>query len=220
MCFSASASIGATVLLTGAGCLALKRSYAQDKKYIPIACIPLFFAVQQLFEAIVWLSLPDLPRLSFAGLGFLFFSHFFWLLWIPLACFYLEPPSTRKLLFLTLTFAGLIFGLSLYLPIALGSNSMTIEVLNHSIVYDVKLVYDEWLARKWVWLLYILIIATPLLFSSIPKLQIFGWLVLGAAALERLLFGYALISIWCYFSAIASLYLIVVFLKPVKSQRL
>lgn len=220
MCFSASASIGATVLLAGAGCLALKRSYSQDKKYIPIACIPLFFAVQQLFEAIVWLSLPDLPRLNFAALGFLFFSHFFWLLWIPLVCFYLEPPSARKLLFLALTITGLIFGLSLYLPIALGSSSMAVEVLNHAIVYNVKLLYDEWIARKWVWLLYILIIATPLLFSSIPKLRMFGWLVLGAAALERLLFGYALISIWCYFSAIASLYLVFVIFKPLKSRRL
>ena len=57
----------------------------------------------------------------------------------------------------------------------------------------------------------------PLILSENRKLRGFGWLILGALFLAKLIFYYAFISVWCFFAAIISTYVILELL-PQKSQ--
>ena len=63
MCFSANASFGAGVVLTIIGVAAIKK--VQHPSQILFASIPLLFAVQQISEGILWITLLRLLKLSF-----------------------------------------------------------------------------------------------------------------------------------------------------------
>ena len=54
MCFSATASFSAGVVLLGLGTLTLKS--ARGRRELPLAAIPLLFAIQQLTEGVIWLT--------------------------------------------------------------------------------------------------------------------------------------------------------------------
>ena len=54
MCFSATASFGASTILMGAGIVTLKM--VKDPKQIMFASIPILFSIQQFTEGFVWLT--------------------------------------------------------------------------------------------------------------------------------------------------------------------
>ena len=54
MCFSATASFTAGVLLLGAGALTVRS--ARSPRELPLAAIPRLFSIQQLIEGVVWLT--------------------------------------------------------------------------------------------------------------------------------------------------------------------
>ena len=84
MCFSASASFGAGVVLSVIGVASIKK--AKSPTQIIFASIPLIFAVQQITEGFLWLSLT---HSNFASLKqvttyiFLFFAQIVWPIWVP-----------------------------------------------------------------------------------------------------------------------------------------
>ena len=114
MCFSATASFSSGVVLLGVGTLTLKA--AQSQRELPVAAIPLLFAIQQLTEGLIWLTLSsDAPLLNagttlyllattvsplfsthrmlkvFGGLGLISFAaaYFFYARWfISVWCFF------------------------------------------------------------------------------------------------------------------------------------
>ncbi len=55
MCFSPEASFTASAVITTVGIISLKKSQNTESKIM--ACIPLFFGLQQFAEGVVWLSL-------------------------------------------------------------------------------------------------------------------------------------------------------------------
>ena len=54
MCFSATASFSAGAVLLGIGALTVKSSHR--RREMPLAAIPLLFAIQQLTEGVIWLT--------------------------------------------------------------------------------------------------------------------------------------------------------------------
>ena len=94
MCFSATASFSAGVVLTVIGIATLKK--VQHPSQIMFASIPLIFAVQQITEGVLWLALPSTAypaiQVSFTYI-FLFFAQVVWLLWVPLAILLLEKKG-------------------------------------------------------------------------------------------------------------------------------
>jgi hypothetical protein len=56
--------------------------------------------------------------------------------------------------------------------------------------------------------LYSGIVLVPLLFSSYRQLRIFGGLVGLSMVLAMAVYDYAFISVWCFFAAVLSLYLV------------
>ena len=112
MCFSATASFSAGVVLTVIGVATIKK--VQHPSQILFASIPLLFAIQQIAEGILWLTLPNpayLPtQVSFTYI-FLFFAQVVWPLWVPMAILLLEKEDLRKRVQRYLVAAGMLVGI-------------------------------------------------------------------------------------------------------------
>ena len=219
MCFSATASFGAAAVLIPAGVYCLKQSHKLKQPYWLIALLPLVFGLQQVFEGFVWLDLASLspdPRLP--ALGFMFFSHFFWLLWVPLACFAVETNPLRRRLFMGVTALGTIHGLLMYVPLWIHPDWLSVEINQHSISYKATLLYDEYIPRILSRVLYALIVLIPLLLSSQFYVRLFGVIIFFSVAFATIFYGYAFISVWCFFAALLSLYILYMISQLKKAQ--
>lgn len=176
-----------------------------------LGLVPVFFGIQQGFEGRVWQEL-DASRAGAAvpfALGFHFFSHFLWLWWFPLCSYLLEPTKIRKRHFLGLTIFGAVSGGIVYFTILLHPDWMTVEVRNQSIVYDISSPYSGFASIPFPASgLYALIVLVPLIFSRNQYLRIFGVMIALSMVLASVSYGYAFVSVWCFFAAVLSLYLV------------
>ena len=212
MCFSASASFATAAVLVPVGVFAVTFALHNDKRYWALASFPLLFGAQQGIEGYFWLAsvAEDAAGLRVSALGFLFFAYLFWLFFVPFAADRVEVQAQRKRLFRGFAFIGLMFGLSLYLPLLLYPDWLAVSIFRHSILYEPILIYDGIISRTTVRVVYAVIVSVPLLLSSVPSVRRFGVLVLVSVILSAVFFAYAFVSIWCFFAALLSLYVIVV----------
>ena len=81
MCFSASVSYSAAVVLVTTGVYAIHQARRLHPPYWMWALVPILFGLQQAFEGGVWQELDagDAGAAVPFALGFHFFSHFLWL---------------------------------------------------------------------------------------------------------------------------------------------
>src|SRR3989304_7687153 len=108
MCFSTQASFTVAAGLAILG--SVSYSQARTKKLQLLALAPLFFAIQQVCEGIVWITLNNNDTASslhhIGAYGFLFFAYIFWPLSIPIGLGIIEPNNTRKFLLRVSKFFG------------------------------------------------------------------------------------------------------------------
>jgi hypothetical protein len=219
MCFSATVSYSAGALLVPAGLYCVKQARALSRPYWVVSMIPLFFGIQQIFEGRLWqlLEASDAGGTRLAALGFMFFSHLLWLFWIPLSGYLHEDNAQRKKLFLGTMFGGVAVGLSMYLPLLLFSDWLSVYILQHSIVYQATLIYDDYLPRIVVRGIYAVVVIVPLLLSSNRFLRMFGIIIAISVAFSVFVYGYAFISVWCFFAAMLSLYILYMIIQVRRS---
>ena len=74
MCFSAEVSFTAAAILLPAGAAAVLRAYQTDRRYVPIAALPLLFGVQQALEGAVWTSAGNQHLVEQFSFAYMFFS--------------------------------------------------------------------------------------------------------------------------------------------------
>jgi hypothetical protein len=220
MCFSASISYGTAAVLAGTGVYAVQQARQLPRPYLLWALIPVLFGIQQAFEGAVWQALAagNVPAFDGAGarpsavplaLGFHFFSHFLWPWWIPLCSYLVEPGGLRKRVFAGCTLFGACAGTLVYASMLLHPEWMSVAARVHSIDYQLSF---PW--RSAIHLpvtpaaLYALTILVPLLCSSHRPIVIFGGLLAGSMLLASQAYGYAYVSVWCFFAAALSLYLV------------
>lgn len=93
MCFSATASFSAGVVLVGLGAFTL-RAVLHPRELL-LASIPLLFGIQQLIEGAVWLTFRYEAPLVNSVMTYLFspFSHVLWPVYVPLAVLLIEPSG-------------------------------------------------------------------------------------------------------------------------------
>jgi len=217
MCFSATVSYSAAVVLVTAGLYAVRQAGRLQLPYWMWALVPVLFGFQQAFEGRVWQEL-DAGNASAAvpfALGFHFFSHFLWLWWLPLCSYLVEPGQTgktgklRKRIIAGCAIFGAFAGTLVYSVMLFHSEWMSVGVREHSITYDFSV---PW--RSSIHLpitpaaLYVLTILVPLFFSSHRLIRIFGGLVALSMLLASAAYGYAYVSVWCFFAAVLSLYIV------------
>lgn len=219
MCFSATASFTLAGALVPLGAITLANARGTGSPLWPFAVYPLAFGLQQAIEGALWLGIgAEDPALTIASArGFLFFSHFFWLAWVPLSVWLTEPPGPRRRGLGWLSVIGCLFGLSIFLPAALLRDWLYVEVIHRSIEYRTTLIYEGIVSRTALKLFYAAIVVSALLLSSHRHIRIFGALVAVSLVATYGLFAYAFISVWCFFAAILSAYLAwVVIARPAR----
>src|SRR5581483_3260676 len=134
MCFSATASF-LTAGMTGAvGIISLRK--ANGSRELPLAATPIFFALQQSIEGLLWLNLPSAPdgpistALTFL---FLFLAEVFWPVFAPVAVLLTEPRRRRRQLMTLCLAVGM--GVSAYLLWELVAGSHGADIVDGHIVY-------------------------------------------------------------------------------------
>ena len=217
MCFSASVSYSAAAVLVTTGVYAFQQARWLPRAYLMWALVPVFFGLQQAFEGRVWQELDagDASAAVPFALGFHFFSHFLWLWWLPLSSYLVEPGQTskigklRKRVIGGCAIFGAFAGTLVYSEMLFHSEWMSVAVREQSITYDFSFPY-----RSPIHLpvtpaaLYALTILVPLLFSSHRLIRIFGVLVILSMVLASETYSYAYVSVWCFFAAALSLYIV------------
>ena len=212
MCFSATASFTTSAILVPMGSYAISQAYQYQKRYIYLAAIPLLFGIQQAFEGALWLVLNGQLHIDqqVPALGFLFFAYFLWPFYVPLAALRVEENIQRQRVFLAVATFGFMMGLVLYLPLLLNKEWLSLRVLSGSILYEPKLILGDAISVGTHRIIYAVIVAVPLLFSTVAVVRKFGVLIFFSVIASALLFAYAFVSIWCFFAALLSLYIVYV----------
>ena len=198
MCFSPVASF-ITAGLTGAVGLTTMSRTTQLRE-LPLAATPLFFAVQQGLEGLLWLNLPAAPQSPMSKglvLFFLVFAQVFWPTFAALAALSIEPMKRRRRLMWPWFAVGL--GVSGYLLWGLLTRSHGAQVIEDHIVYTTEQPHSTAVA-----LAYLASVSLPLLLSSRRTLVMLGAVVLVGCAVAYGLYLEAFQSVWCFFAAAAS----------------
>ena len=202
MCFSEQASFTAAAVLglMSMGCFKIVK---HDPKLYALAAIPLFFGIQQAAEGVEWLyfkgiwgnaHLADLAKNTFA-----FFAFCFWPIWIPLSLYLAENNQPKKFLLLLFTGAGLTYSLFSGWHVFFGQ--LDAAAVSHSVQYTTSLSTNE------LWP-YMVIVFTPWFISSLPKMAYLGLALIASALVAGYLYVETFTSVWCFFSAIVSVLII------------
>lgn len=209
MCFSATVSLTAGGVLIPTGLYCIRKSLQYNHKYLLLSFLPLFFGIQQLFEAMLWkgheLGSPE--WISFFSLGYMFFAWLVWPTWIPISTYPLESCK-RRYLFLGFASIGGMLGAIQYIPYFAHDDWLRTEIVGSAISYQGTILFDMLMQREVTNTLYLVVILTPLLASSDKKLRIFGLLLVVSILITYFFFKYAYISAFCFGAAVMSLYLV------------
>ena len=229
MCFSATASFGASAVLGTLGIICVVKAKTNSQRVFAI--IPLIFSVQQLSEGLLWLSLKD-PVLasyrSFFTYSFLLFAMAAWPLWIPFSIWLLEKDPKRKKIIRGLVWIGAFvavgvccvlfsFPVEAVTPFCFVCPDAATSSIYHHLHYEFAI---PQVVKNLIVPFSVLYIAatiiTPFL-SGIKKMKWLGIVFLAAYLFALTLYHGFVISVWCFFAGILSfvvLWIITDFSKP------
>ena len=202
MCFSAGASITAGVLLTFAGTETLRKVHKPSQ--IVFACIPLFFALQQFSEGVVWLTIPRKEYVDLqatATYTFLVMAQFVWPILVPVAVLLMEENKTRKRVLWSLLIVGAI--VSFYYLHGLVVYHAHAEISYMHINYKHKRNFQSPFSNIPT-ALYLIATLAPFFVSSVKRAYIPGIIIGLSAIISVIFYTECLISIWCFFAAVVS----------------
>ncbi|TRW95622.1 DUF6629 family protein [Flavobacterium gawalongense] len=206
MCFSASASFGAGIVLAAISVAAIKK--VQKPAQIYFACIPIIFCVQQFSEGFLWLALTKsvyAPLQPIATYMFLFFAQVVWPLWVPFASLKLEKEKEEKNFQMVLLVIGLL--VSLFLGYCLVTYTVEAKIIGSHISYiqDYPIVFGGYGE-----LLYIIATIAPPLFSNIKKMWLLSILIIISYIITKISYVDYVVSVWCFFSSIISISVLII----------
>ncbi len=202
MCFSATASFSASVVLTAIGIVSIKQ--VTHKSQIVFACIPLFFAAQQFIEGLVWVSfaVPFNATLNlYATYGFIIFSQLVWPIWVPLAMVMVENKGRRYKIQMLFVAIGLTE--ALYQVYAVLTYPVQSVITGHHIYYELK---EPVSILKYIEpAFYIIAIIISPFFTSIKKMWILGVAIFLSCLITVIFYQHYTVSVWCFFASAISI---------------
>lgn len=214
MCFSATASFGAAAVLGTIGVVSVRK--ASEPVHVPFALIPILFALQQVSEGVLWLSLSHASLAAWKEVAvyfFLLFAQFLWTWYIPWSLYIMEQDKKRRLWLYLTFFLGLCCSAMLGFRLYLYGVYAGIE--HHHIRYDIG--STETLAAISS-ILYIVSIIVPFFISSVGKIRLPGVLLVISLLATRFFYKEYFISVWCFFAALLSISVIYVLSVVRKAQ--
>lgn len=203
MCFSASASFGASAVLAGVGVAALKKSGRSPQRLF--AAIPLLFAAQQLAEGFVWLSLMHTGYASLqmpAVYLYMYFAYAVWPVWVPVSISLIEADDRRKKILRVFVLIGIIE--SLYTKTCLIFYGVSASVISHHIIYTFNYPHILYALNPVRDAVYFIATLPAAFVSSRKGVWIFGAVLIGTYVVSKTFFSEAIVSVWCYFAAALS----------------
>lgn len=203
MCFSATASFSASIIIGLVGIATLKSCKKPEQKYL--GAVPFLFAIQQVSEGFVWLTIDNqffFQWQHFFTLCFLFFAWVVWPILIPLAFYKLEPEGRRKEWCRRLIYVGCSSGA--YAIFNMFAKYPVPDVATFHIIYKVEKAF----AHDFFFIphqtAYILATVLPMFLSSLKGVKLLAFANFIALLLCFIFFQYALPSTWCFFAAFLS----------------
>lgn len=195
MCFSATASFTASLVLSAGGIIAVSK--AKSWHEIPIASIPLIFGIQQGLEGIVWITTPANPAYYLGMYGYLFCAYVVWPVLVPWALLIYERNLRRNPPLLAIATVGTAIGA--YFLFELMRGGITSQVVGHSICYSFwpSLWYG-------IGLSYIFVVVLAGLIAKERFMKIFSIGLALSFMLSRFIADYTYVSLWCFFGALLS----------------
>jgi len=203
MCFSAAASFTAGASLCVLGAASIRK--ADSPHQYSFAALPIVFGVQQIIEGLVWVSLQNdgwshvtLP----ASMTFLLIAQIVWPILMPYSFLQMEQDVRRKWILKWFLLPGVI--VASYFLYCLISFEVKTEAIHHHVFY--KLDFPKTLIPYAAGFYLIATVIPPLLSRNI-KIQLIGVVFLVAYIVSRLFFQPSLISVWCFFAIVVSLFI-------------
>ncbi len=209
MCFSAEVSFGASAVLVTTGTMAVIENKRRDQMFFAI--IPVLFGIQQFFEGWIWVSLQSGGYETMGQIskyGFLVFAQLVWPVWVPLSAYFLERNIKRKKL---ITFSLVLgIGLALLLGYRLIAYDVGAFIREKHIFYQIgHFKSTNW----WSGIFYLLPALFPFIFSSHKRINILGYLMLLMFVVSKVFYLTYMISTWCFFAAVLSVYILFIVKK-------
>lgn len=204
MCFSAEADFASAAVIGAIGIATLTK--VEKAREIPLAAMPIAFALHQFVEGFVWRDL-DAGHSSSTGAAVYLYLAFAWVLLpviVPVAIVLVEPPGPRRRRLAGFVVLGALAGA--YLSIALVDGSVSAHAAEHTIQYggagDLAGVAT---------VLYVLATCGPPLLSGFRAVVWFG--VANVFAVTAIVFvqSEGLTSVWCLWAAVVSVLIYVQF---------
>jgi hypothetical protein len=198
MCFSAHASFGSALFLTGMGIAAL--SQTRTKHAWLLASIPLIFAAQQAMEGIIWITQNDPSSWWHTAAPYVFMIiASSWPIIIPCAVLLMEKNSKRAHDMYVFIGMGIIYTVVAYIVLALFT--VHAHVTQH-IAYEIDT--PAYTPYSFVQLWYLITITVPPCISTTRYMQLFGIGTLLSFIASHAWQMFHVASIWCFFAALIS----------------
>lgn len=201
MCFSASASFSAGIVLSAVGIASIKK--AHQPSHFAFAGIPLIFSAQQITEGFLWLALSNSTFASLQNITtyvFLFIAQIIWPFAVPLAILLLEKKENRKLAQKILVVIGAV--VSLYLAYCLLNFNVEAKIIGYHISYEQN--YPKELSR-YGGVLYFIATIAPSIFSGIKRMWLLGTTILISYIITTIFYVDYIVSVWCFFASVISI---------------
>jgi len=200
MCFSAGASFAGAAVISAIGVATIME--VPKSSYKLFAAIPFFFALQQVAEGVLWLSLKSGGNQAIQSAGtyiFLFMALVVWPMMMPMAILRMEENEKKKKLMKGILGAGLI--ISLYYAVCL----VNLNVYPRINQFHIQYVNDfPRIPGHIAFGIYGLITIAPLFISSVKRVSLFGILIIISFLITGILYKEYLTSVWCFFAALIS----------------
>jgi hypothetical protein len=202
MCFSAVASFagGAAIMLIGAA--TIRKNEERSRRLF--AAIPLIFGVQQVAEGVIWLALrsgwPDVV-LKAAIYVFLFAAVVIWPTVVPLSILLAEKSATRFRLLILRVFVALGLAVSASYGAGLLTWPVKAVIQQAHVLYTIESMPSYASVAA---LAYVLATIPPFFAASDKRVWCFGGVIALAYTVTYFAFSDYLVSVWCFFAAIAS----------------
>lgn len=221
MCFSAEADFLSGVAVGAVGVATLRE--VRDPRELPLALLPLAFALHQITEGFVWLGLEGEITDSVgdaAMYGYVFYAWALLPFFAPLAVMLVEPQRRRRRVMAILTALGACVGA--YLLVAVATNPISAHIVGNSI--DYRGVGDS---GDVLTALYVVATCGTFLLSSQRHVVWFGVANIVAVALIAWQQAETLTSLWCIWGAVVSVLIYLQFrewrsseTRPVREPRI
>ena len=194
-------SFGSGIVLAVIGVVTLK--ITKKPKHKVFAFVPVLFAIQQISEGFVWLTLQNSDYAKWQSIPihiFMVFAHIVWPFWITLSALLLETkPSRKNILRVLFIVAIFLSGSEIFY---MSTRDISAEVTGHHVKYLFE--YPQFYVIV-TDIVYGLVTIVPCFVSSIKRMWLLGFCFTASLLVSAFFYQAHLLSVWCFFAAILSI---------------